>query len=96
MTGVGTENVFSDSNEGTHYAQRTVITIGPSKQEIIQSEPLVCILLGQKNLPAQRFPVVAQERLLLAAERPDQIRPLNAPAAQGFPSRLVLPDQLAT
>ena len=35
-----------------------------------------------------------QKLLLLPVERPDQIRPFDAPAAQGLPCRLVLPDQL--
>lgn len=37
-----------------------------------------------------------QELLLFAAKRPDQIRPFDAPAAQGLPCCLVLPDQLPT
>jgi hypothetical protein len=43
----------------------------------------------------QFFPMGAEELLLLAAKRSDQIRPFDAPAPQGLSCRLVLPDQLA-
>ena len=38
----------------------------------------------RRSVP-QGIPMGAEKLLLLPAEWPDQIRPFNAPAAQGFP-----------
>ncbi len=51
--------------------------------------------MSQATSAPQFLPMGAEKLLLLPAEWPDQIRPFNAPAAQGLPCRLVLPDQLA-
>lgn len=51
--------------------------------------------LGLRSSLPQLHSMGAEKLLLLPVEWSDQIRPTDAPAAQGLPCRLVLPDQLA-
>lgn len=94
MATVNSTNMLLGLNQGRWSGRSTLTTARLSEIEIIQLAPWESRLISPRLTP-QSFPVGLQKALLLAAERPDQIRPFDAPAAQGLSCRLVLPDQLA-
>ena len=52
--------------------------------------------LTNQALAPQGVPMGPHEALLRTSKRPDQVGPLDAPAAQGLPCCFVEPDQLTT